>query len=825
MLALSACGGRTDIDDWDAADGSDRFDANTGGSDDGPDGGSPAVGGSSAVGGTPGTGGATPPGGADGSGGLVETGGSGGIGDTGGTGGEGGSGGLGGEGGSPPVVGDVFVDCETTIEDGDGSSWASPLEHPALAIDTREDGDVIYLKKGTCRAYHDPTEPLLSIPGGLSVTLAGGYEGNNLNDQFSHLGGTTLLSGDVRGDGGVSTDAADYNDSVLLIGTGADVLISALSIEHAYGFVEDEETGCVSVGADAIFTATLSSIRKCRGPYFTALSAAPGSQVDLRAVVVEDNDTFGAQGVVHAKGATLTIGDGSVFRYNHAIDGGAIWLQGSSLEVRDTEFVENYANSHGGAIHLSDTDSSADVRGVTFFANNAPYGGAIAKSGGTLFVEGCEFTDNQAAGYGGAIDVSAGDLTLRQSVITGGDASAGGQLSAREAGTISVQDTRFWGGSADFGGHIYAIDTEKLTISNSWFVGGTAGSAGQLGINGTPVDIHKSHFFNGTAASVGSIHAAPTSVNDSDLTITESSFVGVEAANVASVIASYPSNLSIHASTFLANGSAGVPLIATYGEGTRRIFRSVFRNNQGEGALSLISSKITLEDSYVGTHTSTISGAIRVGGGATLDAVGVTLAENTTGGDATPVITVDDGGTLALTNAVVWGSAAATNPWFSSGTVDVTRTVTTCCGPAALASFGSNTNLTSTPFVDLGTHFPFFQEPTSPCIDQGSDTGRDYSVVSSVVPYAADTPPTDPGYHFQSTIPLSRDFSVDATSATWDVSDPVTSCRLIVPSERVITPSDSSGVYDHSSSPETEFFLICDDAESDTAPIVLKVTL
>jgi hypothetical protein len=215
-----------------------------------------------------------------------------------------------------------------------------------------------------------------------------------------------------------------------------------------------------------------------------------------------------------------------------------------------------------------------------------------------------------------------------------------------------------------------------------------------------------------------------------------------------------------------------------------------------------------------------------VDGGGTLNAVGVTLAENTTSGAASPVITVENGGTLALDNSLVWGSAGAQSPWLSLGASDVTTSVTSSCGPAELAAFGTSTTLTASPFVDLGAHFPFLQADSSPCIDQGSDVGEDYSALSAVVPFSADIDGVDAGYHFAASSPLSGELAVSPTEASWNIDSSATlGCWLAIPSESVFISAGTSGTYDHSFANGTEFLLICRTLQLGSAPVVLRASL
>lgn len=84
-------------------------------------------------------------------------------------------------------------------------------------------------------------------------------------------------------------------------------------------------------------------------------------------------------------------------------NGGAIAIGGQTLTIVDCTFRGNTAEQDGGAIY-SELNRAISAVGCLFFANRAVTGesGAIY-SWGTLTLEGCAFTDNDAATYGGAV--------------------------------------------------------------------------------------------------------------------------------------------------------------------------------------------------------------------------------------------------------------------------------------------------------------------------------------------------------------------------------------------------------------------------------------
>ncbi|MDR0703693.1 MAG: autotransporter-associated beta strand repeat-containing protein [Planctomycetaceae bacterium] len=104
------------------------------------------------------------------------------------------------------------------------------------------------------------------------------------------------------------------------------------------------------------------------------------------------------------------------FTENHALIGGAIYMNQYTLNGNETMFRSNIANKgttsygsgDGGAIYL--IDSTATLESATFSNNTANNnGGAIYSENSNLFLKGTDFTMNNAAGLGGAIFFAVND--------------------------------------------------------------------------------------------------------------------------------------------------------------------------------------------------------------------------------------------------------------------------------------------------------------------------------------------------------------------------------------------------------------------------------
>ena len=195
--------------------------------------------------------------------------------------------------------------------------------------------------------------------------------------------------------------------------------------------------------------------------------------------------------------------------------GGAIYSQGGTVSVRNSQFLDNDAmNGAGGAIHL--LQSALTVLDSSFSNNTAlgatasdSVGGAIAIDGlggeGGLFrVERSTFTNNRTYNSGGAIHVnmyenSSGtqivDSSFVANAVVGGSRAQGGAIGgggtsnggATGNPTITISGSLFTGNSVrrtvgvagnttedGSGGALAFPQRARLTITNTTFEGNTA---------------------------------------------------------------------------------------------------------------------------------------------------------------------------------------------------------------------------------------------------------------------------------------------------------------------------------------------------------------
>lgn len=177
---------------------------------------------------------------------------------------------------------------------------------------------------------------------------------------------------------------------------------------------------------------------------------------------------------------TLTIINSSFINNKASNDeGGAIYSKGN-LEIKNSYFEGNTARVDGGAIYA---ERFVDISSTVFKSNKATgaivhkcFGGAICAKK-DLFVEYCNFTDNFADNYGGAIY---------------------GYM------TVLIDNSRFSKNSAKEGGAIYKKGSESMVVDGSMFIDNKATSSkGGAIYSNKWISIGNSSFISNSASSDG----------------------------------------------------------------------------------------------------------------------------------------------------------------------------------------------------------------------------------------------------------------------------------------------------------------------------------
>ncbi len=181
-------------------------------------------------------------------------------------------------------------------------------------------------------------------------------------------------------------------------------------------------------------------------------------------------------GGIYVKDSYLTIRNVHL-RYNSAIDGGGVFIDGGGPVLVDVEFFQNNAILDGGGLHTLHTASPVLINAI-FFANTAgEVGGGMDNTDSSPELSNITFYGNSAYFGGGMFNSSNGQV-LTNVTFSGNTASAGGGM-INSGDNLGLVNVLFSGNSADFGGGLYTDDS-SLALTNVTFSGNTAFYGGGL---------------------------------------------------------------------------------------------------------------------------------------------------------------------------------------------------------------------------------------------------------------------------------------------------------------------------------------------------------
>ncbi len=160
--------------------------------------------------------------------------------------------------------------------------------------------------------------------------------------------------------------------------------------------------------------------------------------------------------------------------------GGAIYNNGGKLIVMDCIFINNHAQTSGGAI-ANDLNGFVNITNSNFSENNAVYGGALVNrfetDGNLLFVNECVFTNNKA-NFGGAIlNDNYLSCTVSNSIFRANNGSANGG-GIMNYGYFKLISSNFTSNLATIEGGAIANFMLDFTIINSSFINNSASNRG-----------------------------------------------------------------------------------------------------------------------------------------------------------------------------------------------------------------------------------------------------------------------------------------------------------------------------------------------------------
>ena len=187
------------------------------------------------------------------------------------------------------------------------------------------------------------------------------------------------------------------------------------------------------------------------------------------------NNTAEYGGAIYMYGGNLDIKN-SIFLNNYAYNyGGAIGCEyNSKVNIDKSKFINSKSlNDAGGAIYIKDSKLTADT--ITILDSQATFGGAITSLSSTFTVNRLNATNNSAKYDGGAIFQFYGSFTLRNSNFINNSASNGGAMFIdNTTSTILYQNVFKNNTASNYAGAIYSILNTKIRDNFNEYYGNKA---------------------------------------------------------------------------------------------------------------------------------------------------------------------------------------------------------------------------------------------------------------------------------------------------------------------------------------------------------------
>ena len=252
-----------------------------------------------------------------------------------------------------------------------------------------------------------------------------------------------------------------------------------------------------------------NNITNGTGGYGGAIFSDSSNNTIKNSNFTNNNAFYGGAVYVDGDSGHTNVTNVTFDRNNAAVDGGAINLIASGVRLNDTRFynntaqrnggavyvggvgttnvvynsgfVDNKANSHGGAIDWR--ASAGEIMNTNFQRNSAEYGGAIYLNGisSGSKISRVYFGQNTATKNGGAIDCNATLMNLTHTKFVSNRADEYGAALCRESeatGGFGVNNTFDKNHAGISGAALAWLDVDNIKINNYTFTNNTADYSG-----------------------------------------------------------------------------------------------------------------------------------------------------------------------------------------------------------------------------------------------------------------------------------------------------------------------------------------------------------
>ena len=387
---------------------------------------------------------------------------------------------------------------------------------------------------------------------------------NDLNDTIQDpsipVGGTVYLNGEFSYESGDLATGIDIKKNLTIDGRGS--TINAHNQAAIFNVIGDTHIVLMNI--------TFIGGNSTNGG---AINVVSGGSVDIIDCNFINNTATNHGGAIYiADNASTTITSKitrSTFDSNGAVSGGAVYVNGSSLYISDSEFSKDSAKSYGGSIFI---DGVLHVTQTTFDNGRAGSGGSIYLNDTFQIystIDNSTFTNSYVSGDGGAVYVSADNVHMNDLIFRSNTAGDDG-------GAI------YWEGSTGVIDNITCIDNKGISLDKS---GGDTSSTrgGTICLTGSDVIITKSHFSLSSAymdenKNYSKVDGGALFITGNNVIVNDTTFDSCNATNNGGAVYVIGNNTHIYNCDF--NNCIARDAGALYVDGTGcSLYNSTFTNN------------------------------------------------------------------------------------------------------------------------------------------------------------------------------------------------------------------------------------------------------
>lgn len=301
------------------------------------------------------------------------------------------------------LVGDVYT-SSIGSNTNDGLTPSTPFSTLTMALSVISIGDVIYVDAGN---YIRTDIKLLLNIDNISI-IGAGSQLTIFDNQFN---GTQEDFLEIRSDfvtiSGISAKGYDFepgNQGKAITVRGGDVLFSDVSLTDN----QDNGDGALAIFSNSTveYTNSVSSCNLTSGSYGGGI-LVQGNNIYFKIVKSDISNNgksaYNGGGLLIEGGTNVVVDiEQCLFENNNAVEGGAIWVDNATINIKNSCFNNNVAlREDGGGIFIG-YNVTATIEESSFNGNRATGsygdGGAISmgSQNSTLYINNCIFENNRS---------------------------------------------------------------------------------------------------------------------------------------------------------------------------------------------------------------------------------------------------------------------------------------------------------------------------------------------------------------------------------------------------------------------------------------------